>query len=93
MLAFIINIVLIGLIMGAFFKFMYPKPPKDFFAKQGDDTTVRICQSCGHSLATYRGILMDGNSEPKMTDQHGNLLFFCNDDHKNDYLANHHKPS
>lgn len=36
---------------------MYPKPPKDFFPKAGDITTLRRCNFCGHELAQYRGIV------------------------------------
>lgn len=59
------------------FKFIYPKPPKEFFAKEGDDTTVRTCDHCGHELATYRGILERNGSAER---------FFCNDEHRLAYL-------
>ncbi len=36
---------------------MYPKPPKAFFPKEGDITTLRLCSYCGHALAQYRGIV------------------------------------
>lgn len=75
MFAFILNVIIIAIVMKVFFKFMYPKPPKHFFAQEGDDTTVRTCSYCGHSLATYRGILQDDG------------LFFCNDDHQASFLA------
>lgn len=70
MLLFLINIVIILVIMKLFFKFMYPKPPKHFLPQAGDDISVRQCAHCGHSLATYRGILQDDD------------VFFCNDEHR-----------
>lgn len=73
MIAFILNVIIILIVMKLFFKFMYPKPPKDFLPKAGDDTSIRTCHHCGHSLATYRGIL---ENEGK------NERFFCNDEHK-----------
>lgn len=74
MFAFFINVIIILIAMKIFFKFMYPKPPKAFFPKQGDDTSPRTCDYCGHSLATYRGILQnDGDGQ----------WFFCNDEHQN----------
>ncbi|MDO4896966.1 MAG: hypothetical protein Q3971_06335 [Moraxella sp.] len=73
MIAFIFNVVIILIVMKIFFKFMYPKPPKHFMPKEGDDTSIRVCNHCGHGLATYRGILSDDG-------------FFCNDEHKNAYL-------
>lgn len=86
MFAFIVNIILIAIVMKVFFRFMYPKPPKAFFAKIGDDTSVRACVVCGHTLATYRGVLMDGKDEPKMLDDTGKPLFFCNYEHKDEFL-------
>lgn len=78
MVAFILNVVIILIVMKIFFKFMYPKPPKAFFAKEGDDTSLRQCLHCGHSLATYRGILeQEGDTE----------RFFCNDEHRVAYLG------
>lgn len=74
MFAFIINVIIILLVMKLFFKFMYPKPPKAFFAQEGDDVSVRNCHHCGHSLATYRGILQ--------IDDGGVERFFCNDEHQ-----------
>ncbi|WP_228141148.1 hypothetical protein [Moraxella sp. HMSC061H09] len=59
MFAFILNIIIISVVMWLFLKFMYPKPPKAFFPKEGDDTSVRHCHYCGHALATYRGILLN----------------------------------
>lgn len=43
--------------MWAFFKFMYPKPPKAFMPKQGDIITPRECDFCGYPLAEYRGVM------------------------------------
>ncbi|WP_049236651.1 hypothetical protein U0021_06730 [Moraxella canis] len=88
MFAFILNIVIIGVVMWLFFKFMYPKPPKAFFPKEGDDTSLRHCHHCGHELATYRGILLNEK-------QH-NERFFCNDEHLSAYADAHpeeHLPS
>lgn len=73
MFAFILNVIIILIVMKIFFKFMYPKPPKHFMPKEGDDTTLRVCNHCGHSLATYRGILNDKG-------------FFCNEEHQNAFL-------
>lgn len=73
MFAFILNVIIILIVMKLFFKFMYPKPPKDFMPKEGDDTTLRQCAFCQHSLATYRGILEKTESDER---------FFCNDEHK-----------
>ncbi len=70
---FFLNVIIILIVMKVFFKFMYPKPPQRFLPQEGDDTTIRTCNHCGHQLATYRGILQkDGDKE----------LFFCNDDHQ-----------
>lgn len=63
MLAFLINILIIGGVMWAFFRYMYPKPPQQFFAKAGEDTRLRRCCECGHRLATYRGILENEQGE------------------------------
>lgn len=73
MLAFILNVIIILIIMKIFFKFMYPRPPADFFPKDGDDTTLRVCNYCGHSLPTYRGILNERG-------------FFCNDGHEQAFI-------
>lgn len=56
--AFLLNALIIAGTMWALLRFMYPKPPKDFFAKAGDDTSVRRCDRCGGKLATYRGIFV-----------------------------------
>ena len=55
--ALISTLLVIWIVMWIFFKFMYPKPPKAFFPKEGDVTTPRICDFCGHELAQYRGIV------------------------------------
>lgn len=57
MLAFLLNAVIIGGVMWLCLRFMYPRPPKAFFAKEGEDVRLRACSYCGHHLATYRGIL------------------------------------
>ncbi|MFA9485728.1 hypothetical protein LU276_07120 [Moraxella haemolytica] len=80
MFAFIVNVIIILIVMKIFFKFMYPKPPKEFFAKKGDDISMRICNHCGHSLATYRGILEQNGG------QDDGERFFCNDEHREAYL-------
>ncbi|SJM67405.1 hypothetical protein [Psychrobacter piechaudii] len=56
MFAFVFTLIVIWLAMWAFFKFMYPKPPKEFMPKKGDVTTPRDCDSCGYPLAEYRGV-------------------------------------
>lgn len=73
MIAFLLNVIIISLVMWAFFRFMYPKPPKAFFPKEGDDTTMRQCHHCGHKLATFRGILENDEAGER---------FFCNDEHR-----------
>ncbi|SUD90106.1 hypothetical protein [Psychrobacter phenylpyruvicus] len=57
MFAFVFTLVLIWLAMWAFFKFMYPKPPKEFMPKKGDIITPRDCDLCGYPLAEYRGVI------------------------------------
>lgn len=81
MFAFILNVLVIGVVMWLFFKFMYPKPPKDFFPKEGDDTTERCCDYCQNRLASYRGILQP-NDDGTQT------LFFCNQEHQQAYHQN-----
>lgn len=81
MFAFIVNVIIILIVMKIFFKFMYPKPPKTFFAQEGDDTSLRTCNHCGHSLATYRGILEQGGQDGER--------FFCNDEHRAAYVNQH----
>lgn len=60
MVAFLFVLALMGGLMWVLLRFMYPKPPQAFFAKAGEDVRLRACAYCGHSLATYRGILEDG---------------------------------
>ena len=82
MFAVIFHVVVIIAVMWVFFKFMYPKPPTAFLPKKDDDVSLRVCDYCGHSLATYRGILQDDGK------------FFCNDEHKNSYsVASQSVPS
>ncbi len=57
MFVFVITLVIIWLTMWAFFKFMYPKPPKEFMPKKGDIITPRECDFCGYPLAEYRGVI------------------------------------
>ena len=57
MFAFIFTLIFIWLAMWAFFKFMYPKPPKEFMPKKGDIITPRECDFCGYPLAEYRGVM------------------------------------
>ena len=57
MVAVIIVILVIWLAMWAFYKFIYPRPPKSMMPKEGDVVTPRNCSFCGHSLAEYRGVL------------------------------------
>lgn len=96
MIAFLLNALIIMGVMWAFFRFMYPKPPTAFLPKKDDDVSLRVCDYCGHSLATYRGIYekegIEMNSPPpKDTAKTANNLpvpkaegerFFCNDEHK-----------
>ncbi len=78
MFAFLLNLIIIAIVMKLFFKFMYPKPPKHFFPKEGDDVSMRRCDYCGHELATYRGIL-----QTEMTDSDAHrAYFFCNHEHQ-----------
>ena len=81
MAAFLLNIIIIILlVMKVLFKYMYPKPPANFLPKEGD-TSIRKCSYCGHTLATYRGILeKQGESE----------YFFCNDEHKKAFEQENH---
>lgn len=60
MFAFVLNVLIVGIIMWVLLKFMYPKPPKAFAPKEGEDIRLRACSHCGHKLATYRGILENG---------------------------------
>ncbi|MGM8887346.1 MULTISPECIES: hypothetical protein [unclassified Psychrobacter] len=91
--AAIIIIILIWVSMWGFYKFMYPRAPKSMMPKEGDVTTPRNCDFCGHSLAEYRGVL---ESQPNLaTDSDGHTvankeLFFCNYEHQADFHAGKH---
>lgn len=92
MFAVIIVILVIWASMWAFYKFMYPRPPKSMMPKEGDVTTPRQCNFCGNSLAEYRGVLetsshleTEGESNRKV-DAH-KTLFFCNYEHQADFHA------
>ena len=61
--ALVSTLLVIWVVMWIFFKFMYPKPPKAFFPKEGDITTPRICDFCGHELAQYRGIVQQKSQQ------------------------------
>lgn len=80
MFAFLLNVIIIAIVMKIFFRYMYPKPPKHFFPKEGDDTSIRRCDYCHHELATYRGIL-------QMTDNEAKEYFFCNEQHQANFFA------
>lgn len=90
MFAVIIVILIIWASMWAFYKFMYPRPPKSMMPKEGDVTTPRQCNFCGNSLAEYRGVLetkpnVAANSDnPIAANQE---LFFCNYEHQADFHA------
>lgn len=108
MFAFIINLIMIFGAMWLFFRFMYPKPPKAFFAKAGDDTSERCCDFCGTPLATYRGILIP-KDKPCNTDEStlidypfakddkqvvlDDCWFFCNHEHQQAFCQNQTSPN
>ncbi|MBO1530907.1 hypothetical protein J3492_06720 [Psychrobacter sp. F1192] len=74
--------------MWAFYKFMYPRPPKSMMPKEGDVTTPRHCDFCGNSLAEYRGVLETPSTTATDTDGLAKKpLFFCNYEHQADYHA------
>lgn len=99
-MAFILNMLIIIGVMWAFFRYMYPKPPKEFFAKAGDDISLRACSHCGTPLATYRGILIPKSlpadtaesdiTHPFTKDDDNVVLdecyFFCNTEHQADFV-------
>ena len=96
MFAVIIVILIIWAVMWAFYKFMYPRPPKSMMPPTGDVVTPRTCDFCGNSLAEYRGVLetkpasvTTNTAQPSAgsmkTDS--NVLFFCNYEHQADYHA------
>lgn len=100
MIAFIINMLIIMGVMWAFFRYMYPKPPKEFFANAGDDVSVRTCDFCGGKLATYRGILIPKTLPPATLERdliyqfekndknviQDDCYFFCNDEHQAEFV-------
>ncbi|PJX21519.1 hypothetical protein CAP50_10875 [Psychrobacter sp. L7] len=82
--------------MWAFYKFMYPRPPKSMMPQKGDVVTPRTCDFCGNSLAEYRGVLetkpvsVTANAaQPSASSMEtdSNVLFFCNYEHQADYHA------
>lgn len=87
MIAFIMTMIVIWAVMWMFFKFMYPKPPKHYYPKEGDVITPRTCDYCGHDLAEYRGVL-----EPKpagsSADGEEAAWFFCNYEHQASFHEN-----
>lgn len=97
MFAAITMIVLIWICMWIFYKFMYPRAPKSMMPQDGDVTTPRICNFCGHSLAEYRGVLETNTEAALSTDSvitaannttnNHNELFFCNYEHQADFHA------
>ena len=92
MFAVIIIILVIWASMWAFYKFMYPRPPKSMMPKEGDVITPRQCNFCGNSLAEYRGVLetkptiaaANASDNPVDANQE---LFFCNYEHQADFYA------
>lgn len=94
MFAVIIVILIIWASMWAFYKFMYPRAPRSMMPQEGDITTPRQCNFCGHSLAEYRGVL---ETKPSLgTTSDGDIaadikgsqeLFFCNYEHQADFHA------
>lgn len=88
MAAAIIIFLVIWFCMWGFYKFMYPRAPKSMMPKEGDVTTPRACNFCGHSLAEYRGVLETSTATPATTaDSTKNELFFCNYEHQADFHA------
>lgn len=94
MFAVIIVILIIWASMWAFYKFMYPRAPRSMMPQEGDITTPRQCNFCGHSLAEYRGVLetkpslgttSDGDIAADITGSQE--LFFCNYEHQADFHA------
>ncbi|MGP4714057.1 MULTISPECIES: hypothetical protein [unclassified Psychrobacter] len=97
MFAAVVIFIIIWISMWGFYKFMYPRAPKSMMPKEGDVTTPRICNFCGHSLAEYRGVVEHAspviNHEANATttsavqlDKTGEL-FFCNYEHQADFHA------
>ena len=95
--AVITTILIIWICMWLFYKVMYPRPPKSMMPKEGDVTTPRTCNFCGHSLAEYRGVLETPPHSDAMlaTDEvvadtattKDQALFFCNYEHQADFHA------
>lgn len=85
MFAAITMFIIIWICMWIFYKFMYPRAPKSMMPKDGDVTTLRHCNFCGHSLAEYRGVV-ETNTEFSARDEK-NELFFCNYEHQADSHA------
>ncbi|WP_201558815.1 hypothetical protein [Psychrobacter sp. 72-O-c] len=86
--------------MWGFYKFMYPRAPKSMMPQEGDVTTLRNCNFCGHSLAEYRGVVenkptaatdttLDGDNKSSndANNNASNELFFCNYEHQADFHA------
>lgn len=46
---------------------MYPRAPKSMMPQEGDVTTLRHCNFCGHSLAEYRGVVETNPTAPMDT--------------------------
>ncbi|MDN3397497.1 hypothetical protein QL919_01980 [Psychrobacter sp. APC 3426] len=102
MLAVIIVILIIWAVMWAFYRFMYPRPPKSMMPKKGDVITPRFCNFCGNSLAEYRGVLeaKPVSAESGLIVENDNVendnrnegeshkeWFFCNYEHQADFHA------
>ncbi|MGP5435899.1 hypothetical protein [Psychrobacter alimentarius] len=92
MFAVIIIILVIWASMWAFYKFMYPRPPKSMMPKEGDVITPRQCNFCGNSLAEYRGVLETNPSLAPEDESDSKVgthkpLFFCNYEHQADFHA------
>lgn len=51
---------------------MYPRAPKSMMPQEGDVTTLRHCNFCGHSLAEYRGVVETNPTAPIDTINGGN---------------------
>lgn len=69
---------------------MYPRAPKSMMPQDGDVTTPRDCNFCGHSLAEYRGVLEVKAADPESTASDivkDDTLFFCNYEHQADFHA------
>lgn len=105
MVSFLLMMLVMIAVLWALYRFMYPKPPEYFFAKEGDDTSIRQCAYCQHCLETYRGILTDeyGNEVPQHNEvmaktqkisteeEQSALHFFCNAEHQEAFFTKQHK--